>query len=114
MRIHNRASGTMLVRSVNCYLFLPTRVCLDETDLVRVFETRMHRVPRANNSYMRHPAMRCTRVSSPLTQARLSMLKAKSPWRHARHLVEAPTEVALVGESSCEGDVNEREVCTRE
>src|ERR1700733_4111069 len=36
------------------------------------------------------------------------MLNAISPWRHAGHLVEAPTEVALVGESSCDGDVNER------
>jgi hypothetical protein len=42
------------------------------------------------------------------------MLKAKGPWRHARHLVEATAEVTLVGESSCEGDVNEREVCARE
>jgi hypothetical protein len=42
------------------------------------------------------------------------MLKAKGSWRHARHLVEAPTEVALVGESSCEGDVNERKLRARE
>jgi hypothetical protein len=42
------------------------------------------------------------------------MLKAKGPWRHARHLVEAPREVTLVGKSSREGDVNEREICVRE
>jgi hypothetical protein len=44
----------------------------------------------------------------------LSMLKAKGPWRHARHLVEAPRQVTLVGESGCEGDVNERKLCVRE
>jgi hypothetical protein len=44
----------------------------------------------------------------------LSMLNAIIPWRHAGHLVEAPTEVALVGESGCDGDVNEREVCARD
>jgi hypothetical protein len=42
------------------------------------------------------------------------MLKAKHARGHARHLVEAPAEVTLVGESGCEGDVNEREVCARE
>ena len=49
-----------------------------------------------------------------LFENQLSMLKAKGPWRHARHLVEAPREVTLVGESSCEGDVNERQICVRE
>jgi hypothetical protein len=44
----------------------------------------------------------------------LSMLKAKGSWRHARHLVEAPAEVALVGESSREGDVSERMLCACE
>ena len=74
------------MRAHSCCLFLPTRVCLDETDffLIRLFENQ------------------------------LSMLKAKGPWRDARHLVEAPREVTLVGESSCEGDVNEREICVRE
>jgi hypothetical protein len=42
------------------------------------------------------------------------MSNAISPWRHAGHLVEAPTEVALVGESSFDGNVNEREVCARD
>jgi hypothetical protein len=42
------------------------------------------------------------------------MLKAKRAWGHAHHLVEAPAEVALVGEPGCEGDVNEREVRARE
>jgi len=42
------------------------------------------------------------------------MLKAKGPWRHARHLVEAPREVTLVGESSREGDANERKLCARD
>ena len=85
MRIYNHAVSTMLVRALYCCLFLPTRVCLDETAfLIRLFENQ------------------------------LSMLKAKGPWRHARHLVEAPREVTLVGESSREGDVNEREICARE
>jgi hypothetical protein len=42
------------------------------------------------------------------------MLEAKVAWGHAHHLVEAPAEVALVGEASCKRDVNEREVCARE
>jgi hypothetical protein len=42
------------------------------------------------------------------------MLKSISPWRLARHLLETPTEVALVGESSCKGDVNDGEVRTHE
>jgi len=42
------------------------------------------------------------------------MLKAKGSWRHARHLVEAPAEVALVGESSREGNVGERQLRARE
>ena len=45
---------------------------------------------------------------------KLSMLKAKGSWRHARHLVETPAEVALVGESSRKGDVNKRKVCAHE
>jgi len=49
-----------------------------------------------------------------LFETQLSMLKAKGPWRHARHLVEASREVTLVGKSSREGDVNEREICVRE
>ena len=42
------------------------------------------------------------------------VMKAKRARGHARQLVEAPAEVALVGESSCESDVSEREVCARE
>jgi hypothetical protein len=42
------------------------------------------------------------------------MLKAKRAWGHAHHLVEAPAEVTLVGESRCQGDVNDRQVCARE
>jgi hypothetical protein len=52
-------------------------------------------------------------LASPLTHARLSKLKAKRARGRARHLVEAPAEVTLVGESSCERDVNEREVARR-
>jgi hypothetical protein len=77
----------MLARARHWHLFLSTRACLEEADFF---------------------------WASPLTHARLSMLKAKRAWRHARHLVEAPAEVTLIGESSCEGDVNEREVCARE
>ena len=77
----------MLARARHWHLLLSTRVCLEEADFC---------------------------LASRLTHARLSMLKAKGPWRDARHLVEAPTEVALVGESSCEGDVNERKLCARE
>src|SRR6266436_5469438 len=85
-RIHNHALRTMLVRTA-FLLLVPPDPGLSRRGglfLIRLFENQ------------------------------LSMLKAKGPWRHARHLVEAPREVTLVGESSREGDVNEREICARE
>jgi hypothetical protein len=42
------------------------------------------------------------------------MLKAKGSWRHAGYLVETPAEVALVGESSREGDIGEWNLRARE
>ncbi len=86
IRIHNHASRTMLVRAA-FLLLVPPDPGLSRRDglfLITFFENQ------------------------------LSMLKAKGPWRHARHLVEAPREVTLVGKSSCEGDVNERKLCARE
>ena len=50
----------------------------------------------------------CLEKARIVLASRSSMLEAISPWRHACHLVETPTEVALVGESSRQGDVNER------
>jgi hypothetical protein len=86
MRFHNHASRTMLARARNWNLFLSTRVCLEEAHF----------------------------LAGPLTHARLSMFKSKLAWGHAHHLVEAPAEVALVGESGGEGDVYEWEVCACE
>jgi hypothetical protein len=86
MRCQHHALSTILIGVRPRRLFVSTRVCLEKADF----------------------------FGEPAHAAELSILKAKSPWRLAHHLVEATAKVALIGESSCERDVNERKVCFHE